>query len=244
MAPRRNNRANNKRPKMNRSRNIKGALKVALDGRKVTPSADPSTIVEVPWNTITLTFEQDVPQASLVVVTLNSIDNALRILYPNALPYFYRLRSARVWELSNQSISANFYSLESFSPISVSISQQDDTPGKNHWARAGYIWPRSHQNIVLNNTDQPILGISTTSTANLLIHVDILWRSNVSQLPPPAIMQLKPKFRFYQPKEIEDIPEPHNLNRYLSESQDESSDYEDSLSYPADNSRLLHPLEQ
>jgi len=192
-------RSNKRASRRNNMSRFNGVLKTALDGRKVVPSADPSTIVEVPWNTITLTFKASVPEASLVVVTLASIDSALRILYPSTLPYFYRIRSARIWELSNQSISTNFYSLESFEPINVSLSQQDDTPGKNHWARTGYVWPRSHQNIVLNNTDLPVLGISTSSTANILIHVDVLWRSNLSELPAPNKVQPQPHFRFLPP---------------------------------------------
>lgn len=212
--PRRRRRVNRRVPPM---------LKTALDGRQITPSSDPSTIVETPWNSITLTFDTAVPEASKINLTLAEVDQALRAIYPSSTTtgpaYSYRIRSARLWELTGASFSADFHSLET--PIGV-ISNQSDTAGRNQWARIGYIWPRSHQNIVLLNTATPLIDVVVPTAADVLLHIDILWRTSTAYPPVP-----KTVFRNKFTKSLLPVQIPQSDTESVSPSDEEEPQFED-----------------
>lgn len=170
-------------------------LKTALDGKSIVPSADPSTIVDLPWNTITLTFE-NVLTSPQITLTSADIDTNLRESYPSSGLYQYRIRSARLWETTGTaSISATFFSLDVSNP--GFLLNQDDSPGRNHWARVGYIWPRSHQNQTLAASEEQNIvqtRASIATGATILLHIDILWKPIVTVVPVSQHMTKKFKF--------------------------------------------------
>jgi hypothetical protein len=206
MAPLANNRNRNNNVRTKRNMNLNSTnmgrkfqnnLRTAMDGRAITPRADPPSIVQLPWNTVTLTFNATFAEASrTVTLTATDIILALIAVYPSEAtnPYQIQIKSSRIWETEGHPISCVFHSLDVSNP--GFLKNQDDTPARNQWARVGYIWPRSHQNQILTRTTTPVLTVSSSvGGAVVVLHVDILWKPTVSLLPPDALSA----FQFNQP---------------------------------------------
>lgn len=162
-------------------------LKTALDGKAITPRADPPTVVQQPWNTVTLTFNANFgPSDRTITLTSGNINNALISVYPSEAqaPYQFQIKSARLWEVQGHSLACAFHSLDKSNP--GFLKNIDDSPARNQWARVGYIWPRSHQNQILINDDTTILTVTGTIGALVTLHIDILWKPIITLMPPPS----------------------------------------------------------
>jgi len=157
-------------------------IRSAFDGRVITPKADPSSVVQVPWNNVTLTFGA----TGSATLTVANILTALQVVFPTNSLYQIQVKSARLWELTGIPLAAIFNSLDVSNP--GALKHQDDFPARNHWARLGYIWPRSHQNQILTNASagtNPVLQVNAGSTASIVLHVEITWKPIV--VPNPSI---------------------------------------------------------
>lgn len=155
--------------------------RLAFDGKAITPKADPSSVVQVPWNNLTLTFTAS-GSANLTVANILA---ALQVVFPSNSLYQIQIKSARLWETTGAILACIFNSLDLSNP--GALKHQDDYPARNHWARLGYIWPRSHQNQVLTNASagtMPVLQVSTGTNSQLTLHLEITWKPIV--VPPPT----------------------------------------------------------
>jgi hypothetical protein len=153
----------------------------AFDGRAITPKADPSSVVQVPWNNVTLTFGAT-GSANLTVANILA---ALQVVFPTTTLYQIQIKSARLWETTGVPIACIFNALDVSNP--GALKHQDDFPARNQWARLGYIWPRSHQNQVLNNASAgtlQVLQVSSGATAVVTLHLEITWKPIV--VPGPT----------------------------------------------------------
>lgn len=151
------------------------------------PSADPSSIVATPWNSVVL----DLSSTGAALATVEDLVGALRVqLLLNASQDIdLRIQAARVWvkqrinPASDADIApliAEFYDLDSYL-VATPISIQRDEPGRNTYARAAFSWPRDQQNNTFNsgNTNsmlQTVVGVAVVAEARTQIYVQVLWR--------------------------------------------------------------------
>lgn len=234
----RNGRGGRGRGRNNGGRNFRssrGGLRRALNGQAVTPSADPSTVVELPWNTITLTFEPDVGTGTSFELTIADVYVALGEFYAPTANYEIRILEARLWEISGKAMGVDFLTLDT--PTGATLKTQDDIPGRNHWARCGFVWPRSHQNLPLFEDETAIIRVTAPADSDILIHLNILWRLAVQ---PPEVVR---KFRHKTKRSVlERIEGPDQHIQWLSQaiekmklldksSEEPEEEFEDSLSH-------------
>lgn len=161
-------------------------LRTALNGRAITPRADPSSIVQLPWNNLTLTFSAN----SSASLTVANVLTALQSIYPSDANYQIQIKSARLWETTGVPLACAFFSLDNSNP--GELKHQDDFQARNQWARVGYIWPRSHQNLTLNfssSAELQILQVNSSSSAAIVLHLEITWKPIATPGPTSAVFK-------------------------------------------------------
>jgi hypothetical protein len=175
-------------------------LSTALNGRAITPRADPSSIVQLPWNNLTLTFSA----SSSAALTVSNVLSALQVIFTSESKYQIQIKSARLWETTGVPIACAFNSLDASNP--GTLKHQDDFQARNQWARVGYIWPRSHQNLILNNSsaaELPVLQVTAGSNAVIVLHLEITWKPIVTPGPTSAVFKSVSSLQPQHPAEPE-----------------------------------------
>lgn len=169
----------------------------AINGVRIHPSPDPPSIVQAPWWAVTVSnqFKSD------GAVTEGNIYSGLirQANFPTGSDIVFRVLKARVWDVGGAKLTFCPCDLLTPGPEAAQqyIGRFEDAPGRNHWACAGYVWPKSHQAQCIpakSAADKAyaIFYIATQSgaTTSVVAHVDILWRFAGQSLPSMQAMEM------------------------------------------------------
>lgn len=162
------------------------ALKHAVNGQvlKNLP-ADPPTHVASPWNSATLSdkYASDGYVSSGNV--LRTMQEQLRV--PKDFLVDFRVLSCRAWETAGHGLG--LYPADLIDSDKDYLARIEDLPGKNQWSRAGYVWPKTHQNRVIaaktGAETVPIVYLNTPSgdSTQVELYLNVLWRFGGTPLP-------------------------------------------------------------
>lgn len=163
---------------------LKSELRRRFNGLAVTPQQDPPDVIDVPWNTLTINYGGTASagytnyRASTLVATLAA---QLSITTPDTHQLEIRVLSFRAWALTGPRIGYRAYD---YTPRPVQdgnatvLKEQEDAAAKNHWARVGFIWPASAQNVVLRSEPTPVFDLEVSAAGeDVTVRVNILWRT-------------------------------------------------------------------
>lgn len=173
-------------------------IRTALDGQNLRGRADPPTYQSTPWNTIVVGIRYapaDTPgRASLSTTGLNSdIINQLGIGSASLPSLQMRIQSLQFWAQNTDGISPTSFNCDVYD-LSFNSTADDnntriltsltDVGGRNHYAKSGYVYPRTQQNTVLyGGFVSQIYGIDTLPNTTLIAYVRCLWRFT----PPKSV---------------------------------------------------------
>lgn len=172
------------------------ALKTQMNGQVVSPSPDPPTVNLAPWNQIVVRSTFTIPATGRYVFDVTSAINALRGQLNACATEVFEFRSLRIsaWELSQKSIDLAPLSLiavnVSGTPANKPLVEMHDTPGENHHAKLGYIWPKSHQDVVFSSDDtaSPLFEFYVLGGSEMEFHLQILWRIKRPDVTPMVFL--------------------------------------------------------
>lgn len=158
-----------------------------LRGTKFTPAPHPRPYTAVPWNSLTVEFEQKVVSAETneIDVTVNDVRSAIEEKV-GSIPKFKVIR-AEGWctanGLSYPTLKAEFFDLVDQDPINPEArSQQSDRGTLNMPAKTGFLWPMTDQKRVLSGPDTAVRLFKVTNGTNndsgmvLLVRLHVLWK--------------------------------------------------------------------
>jgi hypothetical protein len=164
--------------------------RISMFGAKMVPSPVPRAFVQIPWNSWTYEFSEDVPAASANTPLTVTVTKILQNLTDNigldaTASIRVKIQSAQVWVtasgLQYPSLTADFYEINGNTANAASIrSTQSDKGTLNMPARAGYVYPVSDSRDVLNTGDGGLRVVvlpAASEGAKATIRVQILWQS-------------------------------------------------------------------
>lgn len=166
-------------------------VRTALDGQNLRGRADPPTYQSTPWNTIVVgiryTPSATPGRANLTTVGLNSdIINQLGIGSADLPSLQMRIQSLQFWAQDTDGITPTSFNCDvydlSFASTNTDnntriLTSLTDVGGRNHYAKSGYIYPRTQQNTVLyGGFVSEIFGIDTLPNTSVIAYVRCLWR--------------------------------------------------------------------
>lgn len=168
----------NSRRRPNTRKVVSKTLSRQLHGSSMRTRADPPSIVDRPWNTVTLTLPLTAA-GNITVALVNAAFNNQVGSGSTTPGMLYRFKEARAWELSGTDLSMGLYDFLGTSGAGEYIRSQQDQPGRNHWARVASMWSVTQQNNVISSTDTTLNVLflaSTATTPNIRLHLNLLWR--------------------------------------------------------------------
>lgn len=161
---------------------------------------DPPSIEPLPWYTVTLALEADVPTSDLydisVVRILGLAEQQLGVTITSGLHWNLKLLAVGLWNLSGGNVLASFadLSVRSLSVGNKSVKTKSDEPGRNHWAHVEYVWPQSQRAFVQSDVDDAIVvqvSAKGEGTQRLLIHLYVSVRASLVNDVPDLEMPLR-----------------------------------------------------
>lgn len=185
MAPRRSRRQPT-RSTRNLARKL-GRLRVAVKGKVLKLPADPPKFEQIPWNTIVIS---DTPtlaaDAEQKIYTATTIYNVLiaQIGLKTTSQLSFRLQNIQCWNTSGNSINLEVNDMTIGFGSNDFLVQAEDAPGRNRWARLGYVLPQSQQLVSFNSTDtEPLFKVGATKGDTIIIRCRLLWKPRVNTTP-------------------------------------------------------------
>ena len=156
-----------------------------LRGTKFSPAPYPRSYTAIPWNSLTVEFEQRVDDTTQEIeVTVNSVRTKIQEKV-GSIPKFKCIR-AEGWctadGLSYPTLKAEFFDLVDQDPINPEArSQQSDRGTLNMPAKTGFLWPMTDQKRVLSSPDTAIKLFKVGSGGAesgmvLLVRLHVLWK--------------------------------------------------------------------
>lgn len=170
-------------------------VKNSIKGHAVACPADPPKFSQIPWNQIVISDEPKLVVGVVKEYTPSDLYEMLKAqtgikLMPDDSNHKYgrnisfRLQQVRVWNITGGDINLQAYDLTVGFGADDFLVQVEDQPGRNRWARIGYVWPASQQMVALSGHDtEKFVGFSSTIASNAVIHFHVLWKSRVSTFP-------------------------------------------------------------
>lgn len=154
-------------------------------------------IVETPWNHAVLIIGGDgtVQESTLSgkEITTEAV-NQLGFTGVAGVTFDFKIQKLRLWGLqTSRPIRLLVFGFDNTnSADGGSLAVLEDWPDKMHFARIGYEFPRSVQNIVYSSdSTNKFCTVDTSAKCPWLLYLDVLWRGNKFT----AISQ-KPRFRY------------------------------------------------
>lgn len=178
--------------------NIRRLVHSVACGAVIRPRSDPNATVYQPWWPMTLNFQSDFDGSSTGLFTFKNLQNifAQQLNVTTQLPQFatfiqFRIRDIRIWEITGAHAFAEFFALTDVAEGNYHKvrANADDEPGRNQWAKVGYIWPEVDQNLILDtgvNEEKNIFRASTETDGQFIVHMNILWRFSPPVPPTPS----------------------------------------------------------
>lgn len=158
------------------------SLEHRLQGVKVRPPADPTTVTTAPWYNLVLNFEPAL--AVLTSYTVSSLRTAVQTSQGlDATTVFsIRIREVRIWGPLGADISARFYDFVTAG--NQEIAETRDVGTLTARPRGGYVYPSHLSSSSLGSSSNKVLDISNvavtplSSTTPNIVHVLIQWRAD------------------------------------------------------------------
>lgn len=187
----RNNRTRRARtPRSNNRRNT--SLSSVVKGQKLEVNADPTSFVGVPWYPLSVNHNGERAQGSSFAVSPSYIYTLMQAqLGITQKPEMISLRllEVRLWNVSGDTIVLE--------PLDLTLVGKNDFtthlidyPGRNQWARVGYKWPSSQQQVLFSGTDtNPLFKVrcqgiaNATQPSHYVLRVNLLWTFRVDTDP-------------------------------------------------------------
>lgn len=163
-------------------------LQRAVNGQQLRVRPDPPTVTQIPWNQVVVTvqrgvdgfvYNEDVYAAFLA-----------QCGFTDGVTLVFRFMEVRAWEINGKSLSLSV--LDLIQNDGDYLAQMEDLPGRNHWACAGYRWPKAHSSRVFTVKSKThvqgspaICYVATAKgeSSTFRIHVHLLWKYDVTSLP-------------------------------------------------------------
>lgn len=186
------NKNKNTRNARSRTNNSVRHLRRELHGASMRVRADPPATVDRPWNSAVITM----PLSTLGNVTVALVNSAFndQIGSITTTPgILYRFQQVRAWELSGADISLSILDFGNGGDTAA-IRTQHDQSGRNHWACVAEMWPITQQNDVVlstNTTRNLFVLESGATTANVRVHLHLLWRVSGTAQPEVRVASLR-----------------------------------------------------
>lgn len=172
-----------------RSKHVIRVINKENFGHPIRPPPDPAAFVASPWNSIILVL-------GLVADSVLSAKDITTSLYKvlglpaNFTPgYRIRIQSVRVWGVKNQPIMLGIYRVNA---IGSMFRQQCDIGSPTAFSRVGWQYGQDAQ-IPLSADDTDALFEvkgSITSAQRALVYVQLLYQSQVINIPDPDAKKL------------------------------------------------------
>lgn len=207
-----NNRRNGSRRLPNNNRRGRSSksspLKTSINGRVIQPSADPTSFSRQPWNSINLDlhFSQAVV-GTTIPITPATLNAALISQLGIATGTFeFRVQSLRTWNLTGGAVGMRVFD---FFGNNETLFTQVDYPGRNRWAKTGFVMPSTQRNNVLIGTSAtPVVAQVEADTAGntIRVYASVLWRF-LAGAPIPTL--------FSTFKITNDVPPSGELDSFL-----------------------------
>lgn len=167
-----------------RFRMSKRELSSKFNGSSIRVDPDPSSIVDRPWNNVTVSLSTATTGVLNMPTFLAAFLN--QVLSPRTdILFDFRFQELRAWELSGARLSGDIYDLDgsdstATGEIPTVHRSQRDEPGRNHWASIGMKWSASQSNNTLLSSDQIDIASfdSSADTPEIRIHLRIIWRAH------------------------------------------------------------------
>jgi len=151
-------------------------------GVKFTPNADPPSIIRNPWNNYTLSMGGTKDTKISIALISTAMKDAWGFDLATSQKLIYRFFSVRIWCITaTRPIKASFFSLVGEAARDV----QSDFPTRLNFARIGYRWPVSMQQVVFGTgvlNDDEIFTVDVSSDANWIAYLQLCW-----SLPTSAV---------------------------------------------------------
>jgi hypothetical protein len=163
----------------------RSTLKRDIRGVELHPDPDPRSFNLRPWNSLVVnwTFSEAPNPFSITGVEIrNQVAQQLTGSTQTTGPGLeFRVRTIRAFSSASSSDTNDspiFIVVYPVQPLTTGqlppLHLFQDSPGKNHRAATGFLWPASHQNEVVSGTSTRILA--TVDGNATVIRMEILWR--------------------------------------------------------------------
>jgi len=159
-------------------------------GHEIVPSQDPSSFVELPWNSWTfertnLTVGADQGASIVVSDILGQLKS--RIGLSDTAVLRIKLQSARIWctaagpAFSHPDLRGIFYEVNGQTNIAARRSTQRDIGTLNVPARVGYVYPIDDKKEILSSPDgsKVVLNyVAAGDGSEVTVRIQLLWQSS------------------------------------------------------------------
>lgn len=164
-----------------------------LNGFTFKPNPTPPPISQAPWNSLVVTRSVSTPDKTpyLSEYKISDIWTAAQIQMgfgTSTILAELRFQKVEVWAVNDAgstAVALFVYDVSDVAPNTRLFSRQEDHCGRNQWARCGYEWPRSIQNITCESASQaPVFDVSSAAaTTGIYSRVHLLWRGTTGAVP-------------------------------------------------------------
>lgn len=181
----------------------KRQMEVANNGLVMKNHYDPVTFTASPWNTVTLHMSgiNSSPESATVTITLANVVSYLRSQLGLPADGILQVRVEKVQAWTTDITTANYTALRlnafdlvmsATNAYSKALQDVEDLPGRNHFANVGYIWPKTHQQVVFMSNeyaDRPIYQLSWRNEGLVKAYLRIMWRYDPPRDTGPVLVK-------------------------------------------------------
>lgn len=154
-------------------------------GRVFTPSGLPPNVVGQPWTRMTAIDVDRVKDKTYTLKDLAGVICSQAGLFSRSgdtdtpIPVEFKIISIACWTGDTH---ISLYPQDFLSGDKVELQRIDGSSARNQWARAGYVYPATFQNLTLSSNNasqmaQHFYTVNCAAAARLETHVTVLWRS-------------------------------------------------------------------
>lgn len=191
-----------RRGRGNRASVARRVTRLARESRGVVVKCppDPPRYTQIPWNSIVLNDQPKIAANKRKNYIGSDFYEMLRMQTGLNIPkqddtnqagnrISFRLQQVRIWNISGGDVNLQVYDLTIGLGNDDYLVQVEDLPGRNQWARVGYVYPISQQMVVFSGHDkETILTFASTSNSTCVVQLHLLWKSRSDTLPNLARM--------------------------------------------------------
>lgn len=187
-AKRRNPTSRPRRNRLARTNQRLTQVRNNLKGQHLTLSPDPPSFTQIPWHPIVLSDNVSfIATVNTKNYTATSIANIFKAQTGCKQPneeLSFRLVRVSVWELSGKKITLEVLDLTIGLGANDFLAQLEDIPGRNQWARVGYLYPTSQNLVIFSGNDtETLVTVTADNGSTICVRFHVLWRFRFGTLP-------------------------------------------------------------